>query len=283
MPSGPVTIEVIDSAGSTLRHLSSVAGPPAKEAAKPPHPNFWVRPPESLPVAVGLNRANWDLRLDAPAALNHSFEINANPGLTPTSPEGVIAPPGTYTIKLTVGGTSQSQKVTVTNDPRSPATPAEVRAQYTLLRKNSDGAKVAYDGFQQVEAMRAVLTARLPKDSTSATAKAIAGFRAKLDSVQNGAGNPGPARRPAPSFAALNAQLAGVVLAQDNADQAPTAAMLAGYALACRELGAAVRKWSAINGADLVALNAVLSGNGIPPVPAARGLTAPTCSAPPAR
>ena len=140
-----------------------------------------MRPPDSLPTSVGLNRANWDLRLDAPAALNHSFEINANPGLTPTSPEGVLAPPGTYTIKLTVGGNSQSQKVTITNDPRSPATVAAVRAQYALLRKFSDGAKVAFDGFQQVEAMRAVLKARAPSDTTSEAAKAITAFQAKLD------------------------------------------------------------------------------------------------------
>ena len=276
-PSGSVTIEVIDSAGVVLRHLSSVAAAPAKEAAKPPHPNWWVRPPESLPASVGLNRANWDLRLDAPAALNHSFEISANPGLTPTSPEGVIAPPGTYTIKLTVGGKSQSQKVTISNDPRSPATVAAVRAQYALLRKFSDGAKVAFDGFQQVEAMRAVLKSRAPTDSTSEAAKAIIAFREKLDSVQNGSAPPGPARRAAPDFSGLNGRLAGTVLAQDLADHAPTAAMLAGYALACKELGAAAAKWQAINGADLVALNAALSRAGIQAVPAAAGVVAPMC------
>ena len=279
-PSGTLTIEVIDSAGTTLRHLSSVADAPAKEATKPPHPNWWVRPPEALPTEVGLNRANWDLRLDAPKALSHSFEINANPGLTPTSPEGVLAPPGTYTIKLTVGGKSQSQTVTITNDPRSPATVAAVRAQYALLRKNSDGAKVAFDGVQQVDAMRDVLKARMPTDSTSEVAKAINAFRAKLDSVGNGSAPPGPARRAAPDFSGLNGRLAGVVLAQDLADQAPTAAMLAGYALACRELGVAAAKWKTINNADLAALNAVLSRAGMQTVPAAAGVTAPACREP---
>ena len=280
-PSGAITIDVIDSAGTTLRHLSSVAAAPAKEAAKPPHPNFWVRPPQALPAAVGLNRANWDLRLDAPPALNHSFEINANPGLTPTSPEGVLAPPGSYTIKLTVDGKSQSQSVTITNDPRSPATLAAVRAQYALLRKNSDGARVAFDGFGQVEAMRAVLKARAPSDSTSDAAKAITAFRAKLDSVQHGSAPTGPARRAAPDFSGLNGRFAGTVLAQDLADQGPTAAMLAGYALACKELAAAAAKWKTINGADLVTLNATLSRAGIQAVLAAAGVTAPVCGAVP--
>ena len=187
---------MLDSAGTTIRHMSSVPAAPAKEAARPPHPNFWVAPPYALPAAAGLNRANWDLRLDAPPAFTHSFEINANPGLTPTTPEGIIAPPGTYTIKLTVDGRSFTQKVTLTNDPRSPATGADIRAQYALLRKINDGVKAAWDGYQQVEAMRAALKTRVPADSTSDAAKAIKAFRAKVDSVGGNAGRRGLLRGP---------------------------------------------------------------------------------------
>jgi hypothetical protein len=76
-PSGEITLDVLDSAGATLRHISSVAPVPVKEAAKPPHPNWWVAPPQSLPTAAGMNRTNWDFRYDAPPAFTHSFEINA--------------------------------------------------------------------------------------------------------------------------------------------------------------------------------------------------------------
>ena len=37
-------------------------------------------------------------------------------------PEGPLAPPGTYTLRLTVDGVRHEQKVVVKNDPRSPAT-----------------------------------------------------------------------------------------------------------------------------------------------------------------
>ena len=50
----------------------------------------------ALPAGLGMHRVNWDLRYDAPPAFTHSFEINANPGLTPASPEGGLAAPGTY-------------------------------------------------------------------------------------------------------------------------------------------------------------------------------------------
>jgi photosystem II stability/assembly factor-like uncharacterized protein len=288
-PSGAVTIDVLDSAGAAVRHLSSVAGAPAKEAAKPPHPNFWVASPYSLPTTIGTNRANWDLRYDPPPAFTHSFEISANPGLTPTGPEGTLAPPGTYTIKLTVNGKSSTQKVTLTNDPRSPATAADIRAQHVLLRRINGAAKTAWEAYQQVEAMRTTLAARTPTDSTSEVAKAIKGFRAKVDTVGGnsggggGFGGQGGGRRPPPNFFALNGRLVGQLTAQDNADQAPTESMLAGYASACRDLKAAAASWVSINAKDLPALNAVLSKTGAQPVPAAAGVTAPDCGEKPVR
>ena len=102
--------------------------------------------------------------------------------------------------------------------------------------------ETAWDGYQQVEAMRAVLTARMPADSTSEAAKAIAAFRAKVDTVGGnaGGGGGGGPRRPPPNFYGMNGALALELTAQDNADQAPTAAMLAGYAARCRDLRTAV-------------------------------------------
>ena len=121
-PSGDVTLDVLDSSGAVVRHMSSDPIAPVPEAARPPHPNFWVAPPQPLPD--GRRRAtatNWDLRYDAPPAFTHTFEINANPGQTPASPEGPLVLPGTYTVRLTVNGKSHSEKVAVANDPRSPA------------------------------------------------------------------------------------------------------------------------------------------------------------------
>jgi hypothetical protein len=43
-PSGEITFDVLDLAGTNLRHMSSVPGEPVTEASRPPHPNFWVAP-----------------------------------------------------------------------------------------------------------------------------------------------------------------------------------------------------------------------------------------------
>jgi photosystem II stability/assembly factor-like uncharacterized protein len=276
-PEGEITIDVLDSAGTTLRHMSSIAAEPVKEAARPPNPNFWLLPPQALEANAGLNRANWDLRLDSPPAFTHSFEINANPGLTPPTPEGIVAPAGKYTIKLTANGKTLTQQVTVTDDPRSPATGAAIRAQYALLGKFNSGAKIAYDGYQQADAMRTALTSAAPADSASDAAKALRAFRAKLDSVGGNAGIGG--RRPPPNFHALNAEFIGQLTAQDNGDHAPTEAALAAYSSLCRNLKTAIDRWNALNAKDLPALNGVLTPGGTPAVTAAHALSAPECGA----
>ena len=241
-----------------------MASAPVKEAARPPHPNWWLAPPDALPVNAGLNRTNWDLRLDPVPTATHTFEINANPGLTPTSPEGIIAPPGRYTARLTVGGTSYSQPFAVTADPRSPASLADIRAQYHLLREISDDARSAWTGARQVDSLRAGLIGRMPQDASSEVGRAITAFQRTLD------GEPKPGAKRMPTFQQLNATLAAQITPQDNGDQRPTDAMAAAYQSACRDVARAQKSWAAINGADLVALNATLVRNGLTPLNVAR-------------
>src|SRR5207245_1246930 len=102
-PVGEIALDVLDAGGAVVRHLSGAPVEPVKEAAQPPEPNFWIATPRPLPTAAGTNRVNWDLRAEAPLALAHTFEINANPGLTPPSPEGPLVTPGVSTLAQ-VGG-----------------------------------------------------------------------------------------------------------------------------------------------------------------------------------
>ncbi len=260
-PTGDITIDVLDSLGALVRHLSSVAIAPVKEAARPPHPNFWVGTPQPLPTAMGLNRTNWDVRYDAPPVFSHSFEINANPGLTPASPEGALAPPGTYTIKLTVNGKSYTQTAVVSNDPRSPASAADLRAQGALVKKIHDGIRTAWDGYQQVASMRTALASAMPADSSSDVAKAIMAFRAKLDLVGGNAdggrgfGGRGAARTPPVTFVAVHGRLVGQLGTHENGDHAPTESMQQAFASACRDLTKTASGWKALNVTELPALN----------------------------
>lgn len=284
-PSSPISIDVLDASGALVRHMSSVAEPPVKEAAVPPEPNFWLAPPFALPAEAGTNRTNWDLRYDAPPALSHSYEINANPGLTPASPEGPMAMPGVYTIRLTVDGKSYTQTVTVKNDPRSPATLADVRAQHDLLMKIYSGTRESWDGYNQVAAMRPAVAALTAANQPAEVVAAAKAFDAKLDSVGGAAagGRRGGFRggpQPPPTFERLNGSMAGQLTALDNGDMAPTRATLRGYAESCTQLKTTIASWKTVNTRDLTTLNAVLARNHIAPIHAASvPLPTPACAA----
>ena len=278
-PAGAITLEVLDATGTVVRHMTSGPVEPVKEAARPPEPNFWIAPPLQLPAEAGGNRTNWDLRADDPPAFSHSYEINANPGLTPPSPEGPLVPPGVYTVRLTVSGKSSTQPVTVVNDPRSPATVADVRAQYGLQTKIVAAMQLSWDGYQQVAAMRALVAADTALPAAKAFDSTLAAVGGNLERGGGGGGFGGPA--PAPTFVRVNGNLVNQINALENGDLAPTAAMQRAYGAVCAELKTAVATWTGLNGAPLAAFNAGRTRNNVKPIPAApRALSAPVCGGP---
>jgi hypothetical protein len=286
-PSRRVTLDVLDLAGAVVRHYSSDPITPVPEAARPPHPNFWVKVEQPLPADAGMHRVNWDLRYDAPPVFTHSFEINANPGETPASPEGALVPPGTYIVRLTVNGKSHSEKVTVTNDPRSPANLAALKAEDALIRKLNALERLAWDVFHQTDTTRAQLRAMTASDSTSNAAKSIREYISKLDTLGGraptlgggfgGGGFFGGNANARPTLVQLVGRILNQLGTFENGDVAPTAAMLAAYHSACNDLGKSIAAWRAISGADLTALNGALTAAGKIPLAKAVVVQAPAC------
>ena len=286
-PSSPIALEIADASGRVVRHLSSEPIEPFDEP--PPTVNdFWLEKPMPMPAAPGMHRINWDIRYDSPPAFSHSYEINANPGETPASPEGPLALPGVYTLRLKVDGRTYTQTVTVKNDPRSPASAADLRAQHDLQMKIDAGAREAWDGYHQVTAMRAALASAL-KSSAAEIADAAKAFDAKLQAVggtagggRRGGGGGGRGGPPVPpNFAGLQSAMLRQLETQDSGDMAPSDPMLRAYSGVCGELKDAVTRWKVLNGAELTSLNGVLKKNGLAPIPAASpALAMPVCATP---
>ncbi len=247
---GQVRLEVLDARGAIVRSYSSDSIAPVPEAARPPHPNFWVEVPAPLPTGAGMHRVNWNLRHDSPLALTHNFEINANPGLSPATPEGPLALPGIYTLRLSANGVTRSTPVTVRNDPRSKASAIALGAQHELMMQITDRMRAAYTGQRQVDAFRAALarsTSGVPAEVVAATAT----LRAAVDSaVGADAGAKGVGK-----FRDANDALTGQLNAQDNADHAPNAGMRAALAKVSRDLAATDAAWAGVSQRDLSVLN----------------------------
>src|SRR5205809_1862329 len=231
-PRAPITLDVLDAAGTVVRHMTSGPVEPVKEAARPPEPNFWIAPPFQLPAEAGGNRTNWDLRADAPPVFTQTFEINANPGLTPPSPLGPLVPPGAYTLRLTVDSKTYSQPVTVVNDPRSPASAADVRAQYALETRVVAAMQTAWDGHQRAAAQ--------PPDS------ALAAVGGDPTTGRGGGGGFRPGGTPPPTFVGATAPPGRHLNAPQTRHHAPTPAMEAAYVAACKDLVKAVTTFNAV-------------------------------------
>ena len=285
-PRGDVTLDVLDASGHLVRRLSSAPITPVEEASHPPEPNFWLATPRPLPTAVGTNRVHWDLRYADPPAFSHSFEINANPGLTPASPQGPLALPGTYTFKLTVDGKSYTQTASIANDPRSPATLEDLRAQHVLEMKAYDGARAAWDGYQAANATHAAVEKLAAGSGPAAVTAAAKALAAKLDSASGGTGGGrgrgfgfgrGGGSAAPPNFRVVNGAMIRVLTTLEPGDMAPNPPMRAGYAAACEDLRTAANNWRAVVTKDLPAFNATLKQNGLPAIAVPAAVAAPGC------
>ncbi len=135
---GPVTLEVVDGSGRTVRRYASddVPVPPPADRNIP---DYWIRPAPSLSTAAGMHRFVWDGRWTPPVVADHGYPISAVPHDTPLEPRGPWVVPGTYTLRLTVGGKTYSQPVSVSMDPRVSVPAADLQAQLDLELKLVDG------------------------------------------------------------------------------------------------------------------------------------------------
>ncbi|MGB6625344.1 MAG: hypothetical protein WBE43_11215, partial [Candidatus Acidiferrales bacterium] len=113
---------------------------------------------------AGVNRIWWDLRFEPTKQIRlrtsplYAPEVTVGPeGWRPApavGPISLLAPPGTYTIKLAVAGHDYSQKLTVLKDPHSAGTVADIQSQTKLMMALEDELNKAADDVNQIESVR---------------------------------------------------------------------------------------------------------------------------------
>src|SRR6202043_2839565 len=120
--------EILDAGGAVVRKYASTDAPYAtnEELAKQLIPMHWLRMPRTLPGGAGMHRWVWDLRYTTPTATRYEYPISAVPHDTPRTPQGTLALPGTYTLRLTANGKSLTASLTIKMDPRVKASSAEL-------------------------------------------------------------------------------------------------------------------------------------------------------------
>ena len=119
----------------------------------------------TAPGGAGLNRIHWDLRYEPTKALKFRTDPLYGHELPRTNddtrpPAGgapqisILAPPGQYSVTLTIGGRGYTQPLTVRKDPHSGGTEADIDGQTTLLSTLATGLNSGVDAVNQLEFMR---------------------------------------------------------------------------------------------------------------------------------
>jgi photosystem II stability/assembly factor-like uncharacterized protein len=194
---GPVELEVLEGATGELIRKYSSSDPPEAPVEGRNIPDYWIRPASRLQTTAGLHRFVWDLRYAPPSIEERAYPIAAVAGNTPVAPQGVYVLPGTYQVRLSVGGQSFRQAVTVRLDPRVKTSLTDLGVQLKLSR--------AIDGM-----LRRVSDAR-------------AGIAAKLGSA--GVGDAAVLRARATELQTVSGQLAELFEVLQEADVKPTPAI----------------------------------------------------------
>ncbi len=139
-PKAEVTITILDEKGQTVRTLKTET----KEDIEPDPESREPKEPFKVPKQAGLNRVWWDLGYDKTDMVklrtsplgNEQVKIGPDgwrrfPG--GSRMEGPLVPPGTYTVKLSLGDKTYTQNLAVQKDPHSSGTEADIQAQTKVL------------------------------------------------------------------------------------------------------------------------------------------------------
>jgi photosystem II stability/assembly factor-like uncharacterized protein len=239
--SQPVTLEIFDGTKLVRRYASTDTAMAPADIGNVPR--YWIRPTRVLSTTPGMHRFVWDLRYPEPRVLNVQYPISATPGNTPRDPRGPWIVPGTYTVRLTVNGTTYTQPLTVRMDPRVKTPAATLARQFALskglsdeinrIRLVLDSVRALRTGLRDLRAQSGDLTAAI--DSLERTAGAL-----------EGGGGGGGAAAGSPTLAGTIGQLGQLYDALQDADVAPTTQLVAAVHAAQRDVPAALARWSAL-------------------------------------
>ncbi len=261
-PQGPVTLDIRDGAGQLVEHYSSAEPVQRPDVAHLHMAPQWFMPPSHLESTSGMHRFVWPLRYAPPPALR---------GGNPFRGGGVWAPPGDYTVSLTVDGKTLDRTLTVAPDPRVKLDAAAYRDQFELARRVealsariAEASKAAGQVQRQLSERRADAKGRLAAalDAFQVDLSALSGFEPTTNPANAWAFPP----KRIESLRWLSGALGDLQQVVDGADAAPSPDAREGFAKLGPMVDSTLAAWQRLSTTDLAALNKKLRRAGQKPI-----------------
>jgi photosystem II stability/assembly factor-like uncharacterized protein len=257
---GPVTVTILDALDREVRRFSSTdrVTPPDPSKLRSSAPE-WVPPPVTVSTQAGMHRLAWNLRYPSPAGAS----VGERRG-------GVWAPPGGYSVVLSVGGRTHRQPLRVEPDPRVHVSEAALQREFELAQQVAQASTRASAARDQATHLLEDLESRLAH--AGALHAQLASFMAKatnlsgvqLHALPENVASPPPQRTD--SLQGLSSDLDKLLGAVDSADADPGTDVRASYAELSRSLDSTLAEWRRLTDQDLTMLNAKLKAAREPPL-----------------
>ena len=261
----PIALEIRDARDEIVRRYGSDMPVPEPDLGKLGAAPEWIEKPSVLSAEAGAHRFVWPLRYPAPVELA---------GDDPYA-DGTWAPPGRYSVVLTVGGRRYTQPLTIEPDPRVSLPAGAYEKQFALARRIETARAQIAATRKEVDTVLKALAER----AGGAEGPKLAGFSASFDTLRArllALSGTVPAENPSNSWwlppkstdslrwlaSALDA-LNGAV---DDADSAPSPDAMDGFERIAPKVEAAFASWQALKSAELAELNLRLEAAGQPPI-----------------
>jgi hypothetical protein len=165
--------------------------------------------------------------------------------------------PGTYSVKLTVGGQTYTQSLNIKMDPRVKASPEDLKAQFEMEMKIVDEMHRDFQALVQVRSLRKKLK-ELQAQGKPKLQAAIADLDKKAAELEGAPGGYGATFLSTPEgrgLARLNTALKNLLGIIDSADADPTSQAVATFAEVQKALADQLARWREIQNTDVQALN----------------------------
>ncbi|MBV8553079.1 MAG: hypothetical protein JOY54_17420 [Acidobacteriaceae bacterium] len=256
--STPVILEVLNANGKPIRHISSQDKPPAPSANLPIAPR-WVPKPQTLGTEPGMHRFIWDLRFGR-SGDNTTADSDDSDEETWVGP---LVLPGSYTVKLSVGGHTYTQPLRVVMDSRIHATPADLAEQFHWARRAFDDMVQARESVLQLKALQTSLD-KLRGQIGSDQQRLLASVSAAKD--KSGAILDGGKEGPEKGLQSASRSLTIVLSAIESADRTPPSQVIELYRESAVVLKARLAEWTQLKVAVVPELNRQLQSAGFAPV-----------------
>ena len=210
---GPITLEIVNSKGESVRKFSSDKGPAPPDEKDLKVETQWVKLPTPLLTSAGAHRFVWNLQYEEVPGASTGY-----PRLS-----GVWVLPGEYRAVLTVAGWSYRQPLTVRMDPRVKTPSSDLQRQFADSQRASDSVKQLASEIAKGATIEKQLDA-LAKQKNSVP---IDTYRQQLTALLGkAAGDYGAPTTPVDtgttSLRHLSSKLRAVLYALQSADAAPT-------------------------------------------------------------